>query len=95
MLDRLLRRRRDKKAERQQNYETIGKQVMALYDAINPDRVGLYRTAFFKGIFTGVGVVVGTTLVVAVLLWVLSLTHSLPFLGPITDNVRHTIQEHK
>jgi hypothetical protein len=78
--------------QKQRDYEALGKQVMALYDHINPDRKGLYRTAFLKGIFTGVGSVVGATLVVALLAWVISLFHQIPFLGPIGDNVRSTIQ---
>lgn len=75
------------------DYEALGKQVASLYDAINPDRKGLYRTAFLKGIVTGLGGVIGATLIVAVIAGVLSLVHRVPFIGPITDNVRNTIQE--
>ncbi len=78
--------------EKQRSYEAIGKQVMVLYDHINPDRKGLYRTAFLKGIVTGVGGVIGATLVVALLAWFLSVLGHVPFVKPITDNVRGTIE---
>jgi hypothetical protein len=74
------------------DYEKLGKQVASLYDAINPDRKGLYRTAFLKGIVTGLGGVIGATLVVVILAWVLSLLGHVPFVGPIFDNVRDTVQ---
>jgi hypothetical protein len=84
---------KSKAEQRQRDYEALGKQVMVLYDYINPDRKGLYRTAFLKGIITGVGGVIGATLVIALLAWLLSLGHHVPLLGPITDNIRQTIQD--
>jgi hypothetical protein len=85
---------RKKKTSKKQfeNYEALGKQVAALYDHLNPDRGGLYRTAFLKGIVTGVGGVMGATLVVAMLAWLLSIFGQVPFIGPISDNVRNTLQ---
>lgn len=80
------------KPDRKQDLEQLGQQVMALYDHLNPDRRGLYRTAFFKGIVTGVGGVIGATLVIALLAWILSLLGHIPFLGPISDGVRSTIE---
>jgi hypothetical protein len=78
---------------RKEDYEKLGKQVAALYDHLNPDRRGLYRTAFLKGLVTGLGGVIGATIVVAVLAWILTLTGRVPFLGPISDDVRQTLQK--
>lgn len=75
------------------DYEALGKQVAALYDHINPDRAGLYRTAFFKGVVTGLGGVIGATLVIVILVWVLSLFEQVPFVGPILENISDTIQK--
>ena len=75
------------------DYEALGKQVAALYDHINPDRRGLYRTAFLKGIVTGLGGVIGATLVIVILAWILSLLGNIPFVGPIFTNVEKTIQK--
>jgi hypothetical protein len=78
--------------QRQKDLEAVGKQVMVLYDHINPDRKGLYRTALLKGVVTGVGTVIGATLVIALLAWILSLLHHVPLVGPLTDNVQNTIE---
>jgi hypothetical protein len=86
--------RKQPKLDPRKDYEALGKQVMALYDAINPDRKGLYRTAFLKGVLTGLGSVVGATIVIALIAGILSLVGHIPFVGPITDNVRGTL-EHK
>jgi hypothetical protein len=75
------------------DYEALGKQVAALYDHINPDRRGLYRTAFLKGIVTGLGGVIGATLVIVVLAWILTLLGQVPFVGPIFEKTRDTIQK--
>ncbi len=77
------------------DYEAIGKQVAALYDAINPDCAGLYRTAFLKGVATGLGGVVGATIVIALLAWIMSVLGQVPFLGPISENVQETIQKQR
>lgn len=89
----LFKKKQSEQEQRQQDYEKLGKQVVALYDAINPDRAGLYRTALLKGVVTGVGGVVGATLVIVAIAWVLSLLGNVPFVGPIFDNVRSTIQD--
>jgi hypothetical protein len=79
-------------AQRQKDLETIGKQVMVLYDHVNPDRKGLYRTAFLKGLVTGLGSVIGATIIVALLAWMLSLFHHIPFVNQITDNAQNSIE---
>lgn len=83
---------RQSKRNRQKDYEKLGQQVAALYDSVNPDRAGLYRTAFLKGIVTGLGGVIGATVVIVILAWILSLFEQVPLLGPIFENVKNTIQ---
>ena len=83
---------RQSKRDRQKDYEKLGQQVAALYDSVNPDRAGLYRTAFLKGVVTGLGGVIGATLVIVILAWLLSLFEQVPFVGPIFENVKNTIQ---
>ena len=57
------------------------------------DRRRYYRMAFVKGVFTGLGGIIGATIVLAILLWVLSLFETLPFLGPIFENVQDTVND--
>ena len=48
--------------------------------------------SFIKGVLAGFGGVLGATILVALLLWILSLFSSVPFIGKIAENVTDTIQ---
>lgn len=82
-----------KTTKREPDYVELAKQLTILVDSTNPDRFRVYRTTFFKGVLMGVGSVLGATVVIALLLWVLSLLGEVPFVGPITDSVRSTIEK--
>jgi hypothetical protein len=73
-------------------YEALGRQLETFYDALNPDRKALYRTNFIKGIFGGLGGIVGATVGIAALLWLLSLFGQIPIIGHFVDAVKHTLQ---
>lgn len=64
-----------------------------IYDSGYIDRNTAYKMSFFKGVAAGFGGVLGATIVVTLLLWVLSLLHNVPFLNKVTDNVQCTIQQ--
>lgn len=80
------------KAFSEQDYQKLGEQVVDLYDALKPNRTALYRASFFKGIVGGLGGVIGATVGVALLIWLLSLFGQIPFVGHFVDAIRHTIQ---
>lgn len=73
-------------------YEDLGRQIEALYDSVNPKKVTLYKAAFLKGVLGGVGGVIGATIVVALLLWALSLFGSLPIIGGFLETIQNTIE---
>lgn len=54
----------------------------------------LYYENFLRGIFFSLGSIIGATVLIAFLLWVLSLFNGLPFLGRIATAVREAIQAH-
>ena len=89
----LKKHKKDTAPRTQKDYAELGKQVQAVYEAINPDRAAVYRTALIKGIFTGVGTVVGATLVIALLAWVLSLFSEIPLVGGFVESIQTTIEE--
>ncbi len=74
------------------NYQQLGRQVVELYDELKPNRAALYRTNFLKGVVSGLGGIVGATLGIAALLWLLSLFGQVPIVGHFVDTVRHTLQ---
>jgi hypothetical protein len=75
-----------------EDYKRLGEQVVELYDELKPNRKALYRTNFVKGLLSGLGGVVGATVGIALLLWLLSLFGQIPFIGHFVDTVKHTLQ---
>ena len=53
----------------------------------------LYMENFFRGIFFSVGSILGATIVITLLLWVLSLFGNVPFIGDIVRNTQSTINQ--
>ncbi len=81
-----------KKANKQKDYEQIGRMVANIYESGYLDKAQTYKMSFIKGLLGGLGGVIGATIIVALLLWAMSLFKEVPLIGPVVDNVRHTIQ---
>jgi hypothetical protein len=64
-----------------------------LFYDLYKDRKKIYKINFFRGIFFGVGSVLGGTLVIAILVWVLSLFVHLPFIGDTFQDAQNTIEQ--
>lgn len=82
------------KKPKESDFEDLGKLLENIYETGYANRGRLYKMSFFKGVIAGFGGVVGATIVVALLLWILSLLHYVPFLNRVTDNVQCTISHH-
>jgi Domain of unknown function (DUF5665) len=78
--------------DKAKRYEDLGRQLEALYDSLNPNRKTVYRVNFIKGVWSGLGGVVGATVGIALLLWLLSLFGQIPLIGHFVDTVKHTLQ---
>jgi hypothetical protein len=48
--------------------------------------------SFLAGILRGVGTIIGATVVIALVVWLLSLLGHIPFIGPLVDHAKNTIQ---
>ncbi len=70
----------------------FAKQVEYMYEAVNPAWRKLLTFAFLKGIATGLGVAIGGTIIVGLLLWILSGLGHIPFLNEITDSAKDTLK---
>ncbi|MBW3568920.1 hypothetical protein KY385_02205 [Candidatus Parcubacteria bacterium] len=57
------------------------------------DRKQLLLQNFLRGIFFGAGSVLGATVLIALLLWILSLFDFIPFIGPIIENTKESIRQ--
>lgn len=79
--------------KQKEEYEQMGRQLIALYDSVNPKKGALYKTSFLKGVLGGVGGVVGATLIIALLLWFLSLLDNVPLVGNFFEAISRTIEK--
>lgn len=71
----------------------LGKRVGAVIDVAGSSKWQMMSSAFLRGLAQGFGAVVGGTILVALLLWVLSLFNEIPLVGPAFDVVSKTIDK--
>ncbi len=74
------------------DYEKLGKLLVSIGEIGFKDKKQLYKVSFIKGVISGLGGVLGATIVVALILLLLSVLGEVPFVGDIADSVRDTIQ---
>lgn len=75
------------------DYEALGRMVANIYETGYIDQNKTYKMNFLKGVVAGFGGAVGATIIVALLLWILSLFDSLPLIGKFIETVRNTIDQ--
>lgn len=87
------KKKEPKKKTPEQEQIELGKKLQAFYDTGYVDRKQALGFSILKGAAIGLGTVVGATVGVALLLWVLSLFNEIPFIGEITNKVQTTIEQ--
>lgn len=81
-----------KKPDTKKDYEQIGRMVANIYESGYVDKNQTYKMSFMKGLLGGLGGVLGATIIVALLLWFMSFFKEVPLIGPVVNNIRHTIE---
>lgn len=64
-----------------------------LFYDLYKDRKRIYKINFFRGIFFGVGSALGGTIVLAIVVWVLSLFVNFPVVGEVFEDAQHSIEQ--
>lgn len=63
-----------------------------LFNDFNRSRVQVYWMNFTRGIFFGFGTLLGGTVLVALLIWILGRFDSLPYIGEYIRNIINTMK---
>jgi hypothetical protein len=71
----------------------VGKALEVLFASDYLNKKKLYWHNFLRGVVFGAGSLLGATIVVAILVWVLSLFDTIPLIGPLIDNTTETIKK--
>ncbi len=75
-------------------YEKLGRMLHSVAEIGVTNHRKLYQVAFLKGVVSGLGGVIGATLVVALLLWLFSILGNVPLLGPVIEIITDKVQNY-
>lgn len=75
------------------DYERLGQTIESIFVSGHYDKLRLYRMSFLRGVFQGLGSVVGATIVIALLLWILSALEALPLIGGLFESVQDSVEQ--
>lgn len=74
-------------------YENIGRMLVDVYETGYISKGRFYKQSFVKGVLVGFGGVIGATVVVTLILWVLTFFNQVPFIDQLSQNIHHTLQQ--
>lgn len=80
------------KPKSKQDYEHLGQVLEDIYLSGYTDKKKLLKMSFLKGLATGFGGVIGATVMIGLLLWILGRFQEIPLVGPFFDKAEDTIQ---
>ena len=69
--------------------------IEELFNDYYEDRRNIYKVNFFRGIFFGLGSVLGATVLVALILWALSFFVDLPLIGDAAQQAQDSLERGK
>ncbi len=79
------------------DYRALGKAVekalVTDYSSFVDHKRSFYWMSFSRGLLAGFGGVIGATLVVAIVIWLLSIFGNLPVIGDFFNTTKETIQQ--
>ncbi|MDQ3094188.1 MAG: DUF5665 domain-containing protein [bacterium] len=78
-----------KRTEKQ--YAELGKAVSTVFESGAISKKALYKASLLRGLFSGIGGVIGATAGIALFLWLLSLFDQVPLIGTLLTKLQETI----
>lgn len=71
----------------------FAKQIEHMYEAAYGSWRRVMLPALLRGMFMGFGIVLGGSILVALLVWILGSLESIPLLGDLAESTRKTVEE--
>lgn len=86
---------RKRREQHMKKNETEAKMVVLeeLFNDLYANRKRIYKLNFIRGVLFGAGSAVGGTIVIALIVWILSLFVNLPVIGELFEGAQHTIEQ--
>lgn len=75
------------------DYEKIGRIMYDIAHSEYRNQIHLYKVAFWKGVITGLGGVIGATIVVTLLLLLFTALGKVPLVGPLLLNLKEILSQ--
>lgn len=73
------------------DYEKIGRMMEDIVAINHSNKMRFFGFTFLKGIINGLGIFIGGTIVVALVIWILTQFNNVPVIGPFLDKLLHII----
>ena len=74
-------------------YEKLGRTLESIFEGGYIDHKRVYRINFVRGLFFGLGSVLGGTIIIAFALWFLSFFTEIPIIGNFVESIRTTVEQ--
>ena len=74
-------------------YLDLGKQLANLFELGAPSRRSMLWNSFLRGIAQGFGAVIGGTIIITVVIWLLGLFNQVPLINKASDAITKSIQK--
>jgi len=82
-----------KKKSGTQKYEKLGRTLESIFESGYMNNSRVYKINFIRGVFFGLGAAIGGTLIIACILWILTLFSDIPLVGEIAKTVQEALTE--
>lgn len=73
--------------------ERLGRSLKTIFESDYISQWRVYKINFLRGIFFGLGAALGGSLLIALIIWLLSLFSQVPLIGNFVDTIRESLNE--